>query len=588
MKRAVAAVCASGLLLSGCAFGGHGDNLAEGASCGTEAAGAAGDIPKYNYSFDDHAVGPVKAVPDARRGGTVRVYDVVDYNHLDPARIYVNNLQTLSTLLTRELTGYVQDGTNIKLVGDLATDTGKSSNGNRTWTYTLRSGVTWQDGSPVTSADVKYGLERQFVEDYSEGPTYLQSWFAGTQDFHSVYKGPYDGKELDAIQTPDDKTVVLNFKDPEPDVPFAMALQGAPVKKANDTRGDYDIKPFSNGPYKIESHSIDRSMVLVRNTAWKGDSDPIRTDFPDRFEFTFGETPLDTNRRLIAAVGADAAAMTVVDGVSPEVLDKVQKRPDLVARTVNGLTQFAIYVVFNTRRMTDIRVRKAVMYAYPRCQLRQLVGGPSTGEFASTLSSPTLVGHEDSDLYHVPPGGDPEKSQALLKEAGKLGMKLVMPYSASTRRGQQAGIITKQALEKAGFTVVLKAIDPKAAIDQESDPSNPFDVYGQGWAADWPSGSTVYPTLFDGRLIANGPGNTNESFFNDPAISKQMDAIRKVADPIEAGKQWAALDRAILAQLPVFPDSYQRSSQLYGPKLGNVTFDSIYGEVSLNGLYVKP
>jgi peptide/nickel transport system substrate-binding protein len=585
MKRAIGLGCAGALLLSGCAFGGHGDNLAEGSACTTDASKEA--IPKYHYSLDDHVTTPVHAVPNAKRGGTVRVYDVVDYNHLDPARIYVNNLQSLSTLLTRELTGYLQDGTNIKLVGDLATDTGKASNGNRTWTYTLRAGVAWEDGSPVTSADVKYGMERQFVEDYSEGPTYLQTWFAGTQDFHSVYKGPYDGKELDAIQTPDDKTVVLNFKDPQPDVPFAVALQGAPVKKANDTRAQYDLKPFANGPYRIASHNIDSNMVLVRNDAWKGDSDPIRTNYPDRFEFKFGETPLDTNRRLIAAVGADAAAMTVVDGVSPEVLDKVLHRPDLLARSVSGLTQFTGYVVFNMRRMTDIRVRKAVMYAYPRCQLRQVVGGPDTGDFASTLSSPTLVGHENSDLFQVPPAGDPERARAILKDAGKLGTKLVMPYNASSRRGQQIGIVIKQALEQAGFKVVQKAVDPKDQ-DEESDPRNPFDVLTQGWAADWPGGSTVYPPLFDGRLVVDAPGNTDASFFNDPTISAQIDEIRKIADPIEAGKRWAALDRAILAQLPVFPDTYLRSRQLYGPRLGNVTFDSIYGEVSLNGLYVKP
>jgi peptide/nickel transport system substrate-binding protein len=161
-----------------------------------------------------------------------------------------------------------------------------------------------------------------------------------------------------------------------------------------------------------------------------------------------------------------------------------------------------------------------------------------------------------------------------------------MPYNASTRRGQQAGIITTQALEKAGFKVVKKAIDPKDQ-DTESDPHNPFDVYAQGWAADWPSGSTVYPPLFDGRLIVDGPGNVDQSFFNDPAINKQMDEIRKISDPIEAGKRWAALDRAILAKLPLFPNTYIRSRQLYGPRLGNVTFDNVLGEVSLNGLYVK-
>jgi peptide/nickel transport system substrate-binding protein len=130
-------------------------------------------------------------------------------------------------------------------------------------------------------------------------------------------------------------------------------------------------------------------------------------------------------------------------------------------------------------------------------------------------------------------------------------------------------------------------VDIKHAIDQEGDPSNPYDIYGSAWAADWPSGATVYPPLWDGRLIVPGPGNTDNSFFNDPTIENEMDQIKTIADPVEAGKRWAAIDREILAQVPEFPTIYFRSRQLYGPRIGGATFDNIYGEISLNFIHVK-
>jgi peptide/nickel transport system substrate-binding protein len=176
----------------------------------------------------------------------------------------------------------------------------------------------------------------------------------------------------------------------------------------------------------------------------------------------------------------------------------------------------------------------------------------------------------------------------LLKPAGQLGRDVVIPFDPQSEDSQQGMIIIKEFLGKAGFNVVGKPIDPKAALDQEGDPSNTYDAYGSAWAADWPSGATVYPPKWDGRLIVPGPGNTDESFFNDPAIDKEMDQIKTITDPVEAGKRWAAVDREIRMQVPEFPITYFRSRQLYGPRIGGATFDNVYGEISLNFLYIKP
>lgn len=569
------------LVVTGC--GGGDDNSP---TADSSKAPAAGEQVVYRYGIDDTAQGPAPAVPDAVPGGTVRVYNVVDFGHLDPARIYSNHEQATSLLMTRTLTQYRQSGNDVSLVGDLATNTGVTKDGGKTWTYTLRDGLTWEDGSAITSADVRHGIERSFFKDYVEGPTYLQSWFADSQNFRKYYPGPYEGKHLDAIKTPNAKTIVLKFSKPRPDVPFALAMPaGAAVKESRDTRAKYDLDPFSSGPYMVEAHKVDKSMTLVRNPNWKPESDPIRNAYVDKFEFNFGELPLATNQRLIAANGDDQAAMTSVDGLSPEVLQQVVSTPDLLKRTVSGVTAFSTYQAINTKRITDLRVRKALMYAFPRQQVRQILGGANNGDFATTIGSPTLVGHEESDLFQVPPEGDPEKAKQLLAEAGKPNQKIVYAYG-NLPRGEQIAVAVVAGLEKAGFQVVKKPVDAKLFSLNVSDPDNSYDLYGGGWGADWPSGTTVYPPLFDGRKIAKGSFNT--SFLNDPAINKEMDEISLIADPVEAGKRWAALDRKILAQVPVIPNLYDKNQQLYGPKIGGAVQDIVLGIISLNGIFVKP
>jgi peptide/nickel transport system substrate-binding protein len=577
----VALLLSAALLLTACGDDKKDDSAAAGS---TKAPSEAGQIV-YHYGTDDTAQGPAAPIPGAVTGGTVRVYNVVDFGHLDPARIYSNYEQAVALLMTRTLTTYKQSGSDVNLVGDLATNTGVTKDGGKTWTYTLRNGVTWEDGSPITSADVKYGIERTFDKTYVEGPTYLQSWFANSQDFRKYYPGPYGGKSLDAIRTPDARTVVLKFSKPQPDVPFALAMPaGAAVKASKDTRAKYDVDPFSSGPYKVESHKVDKSLTLVRNTNWKPESDPIRHAYVDRWEFTFGELPLATNQRLIAANGDDQAGMTSLDQVSPEVLQQVVSTPDLLSRTISGYTPFSTYYAINTKRITDLRVRKALMYAFPRQQVRQILGGPDTGDFATTIGSPTLVGHETSDLFQVPPAGDVEKAKALLAEAGVPNQKVVYAYG-NLPRGEQVAVAVVAGLERAGFTVVKKPVNAKTFSEDVSDPDNSYDLYGGGWGADWPTGATVYPPLFDGRKI--GRGSFNTSFLNDPAINKEMDQISRIQDPVEAGKRWAALDRKILAMVPVIPDLYDKNRQLYGPKIGGAVQDNVLGIISLTGIFVK-
>jgi peptide/nickel transport system substrate-binding protein len=564
------------------------------AACGgngkSESKPQAGQAPDaaaaLNFGVDDKAVGPAPAVPGAVSGGTVRVLEDSDVAHLDPARVYVTTYNLVTNLISRTLTGYRQSDGKVTLVGDLATNSGVTKDGGKTWTYTLRDGVTWEDGSPITSADVKYGLERTFVADYSEGPTYVQEWLTGRPDFRKVYAGPYGGKHLDAIRTPDAKTIVLKMVKPQPDLPFALALaSGAPVKKSEDTRAKYDQRPFASGPYKIASRKIDKSMTLVRNTAWKPESDPLHYQYPDSYDFEFGDQRLAQYQRLIAANGADAAAVPLFSDVPPELLTQVTGNPALMALVRTDLTPFVYQYSINQTRIKDLEVRKALLQAFPKQQIRQISGGPPIGDIATTLAGPTLVGYEPSDIFKVPPQGDPALAKATLQAAGKLGQKIVYAYDKTDTQEKMAVAIA-QAWTAAGFNVVKKALSDKNYYDEIGHLNNKFDVYETGWGFDWPSGSTVYPPLFDGRRIAEE--GTNYGQFNDPAVNKEIDRIRTITDPVEAGKAWAALDRTILAEIPAIPYLYIKNFQLTGPRIGNAHIDLVLSSINLNGLYVKP
>ena len=107
----------------------------------------------------DDATGPAAPIPDAKPGGTITVLYLADFEHLDPAQNYVTHQQVTANMFLRTLTAFREqgDGT-FDLVGDLATNTGVTTDGGQTWTYTLRDGVKFEDGRPITSRDIAYGI----------------------------------------------------------------------------------------------------------------------------------------------------------------------------------------------------------------------------------------------------------------------------------------------------------------------------------------------------------------------------------------------------------------------------------------------
>ena len=536
---------------------------------------------KFGNAAD--STGPAAEVPGAKSGGTMEVLQRDSYAHLDPGQIYVSDEGSLATLIHRGLTGYKatsDDGSKHEVVGDLATDSGTTTDGGKTWKYTLKDGIKFADGSPITSKDVRHTFERLFASFITEGPRYVQQWLIGGDK----YKGPYDGKKLDSIEV-DGKTITFKLKEAHADFNFMVAMRGfSIVPKKHDTKEKYDKHPLSCAPYKIESRSIGKGATLVRNEHWVAETDPLRNAYPDKFVFQFGFQSLASTDRYIADNGNDQYAMSIFNEVAPERTAQVLTNANLKKRVLTQVDTVTYYWPINMTRVKDVKVRQAINYAWPHQQIQTISGGASTSEIATTILAPVTPGYQQFDLYGVKkkPGGDPVKAKALLKEAGKVGQKLVIAFQASDTQ-QKVAVAVKSALEAAGFEVVAKQVDKSTFYTQIGKIDNDFDLFAAGWSPDWPNGYSVFYPCWSGKNI--GDGRSNYAQLNDPSVNKAIDAAAKITDTAAANKAWGDVDRQIMELAAVVPDYHKIRNWMYGSKVGNVVYDAGNTCVALCKLY---
>jgi peptide/nickel transport system substrate-binding protein len=262
------------------------------AGCGGEHGRVRADT-----AFDEASSAIVHA--SSTRGGTLRLLMTDAPVSLDPGNIGFAYGADLARLYARSLVTYAPapGAAGLRVVPDLAEGLGRASDGGRTWTYRLRAGLTYEDGSPVTARDVKYAVARSnYTAELTDGPHDLRDVLSGT------YWGPYLDKDLDhfaGVTTPDDRTVVFHLKRPFADFDhLAASPQTAPVPQAADTRLRYERHPLSTGPYRFERHVIGESLTLVRNPKWR--RDPNRAALPDRIEVTEKIAAADVDARLLA------------------------------------------------------------------------------------------------------------------------------------------------------------------------------------------------------------------------------------------------------------------------------------------------
>lgn len=551
------------------------------------AGGAAACGPK-----DSAAKGSTDAKP--AKGGTLYVLNNQAQEDFDPARLYTSGGGNVPSLVYRTLTTRTRanGAEGSKVAADLATNTGEPSKDATVWTYHLKDGLKYEDGTAITTADIKYGIERSFAAELSGGAPYLRDWLVGG----AAYQGPYKDKNgLASVETPDARTIVFHLNKPEGEFPFlATQTSFAPVPKAKDTGTKYAEHPVSSGPYKvIKNENNGEHLVLERNPNWSQATDDQRKAYPDSIDVQSGLDQAVINQRLSTGSGKDAAAVTTDTNLGPAELAKVTGDKALASRVGTGHFGYTDYIAFNpkVKPFDNPKVRQAIAYAVNRTTVVNAVGGSSLADQATTyLPEQASFGYTPYDPFPAGRTGDPAKAKQVLAEAGYpngITVSLTHDVTKADEQGPEVATAVQDALKAAGITVTLDGQEHKAFSDKIHNVATEPGFFLTGWGADWPSGGPFLGPIFDGRQIVKDGSNFNSAQLDDPAVNAEIDEINKLTDLKAAAVRWGALDKKIGEQavtVPLFHPVYKR---LFGKDIKNVVISDWTGVLDISQVSVK-
>jgi peptide/nickel transport system substrate-binding protein len=574
-----AAGVSAALLLAACGGGGPGGEQGPGTQAGASGFNAA----------SSSVVNPSEA-----KGGTLKFANEGDWDTLDTGETYYAYSWNFARLYGRSLMMFKsapgKEGN--QLVPDLAEGPGEASGDAKTWTYKLRQGVKFDDGTEVTSADVKYAILRSTdKQTFPNGPAYWE----GLLDLPSGYKGPYKTPNMNtdsAIETPDKYTIVFHTKAPFAAFDYlAQQPNTMPVPKDKDTGAKYRNTIVSTGPYKFEDLQPGKSFNLVRNDQWDPATDPNRKALPDRIEVTLNVNPDDIDNRLIS--GDLDVAVTAL-GVQPAAQSRVLQDPTLKENADNPLSARNWYTSINptVAPLNNIECRKAIMYAMDHTGYQTAYGGQfAGGDLATTVLPPNIPGYTAFDLYPSGPDhkGDLEAAKKSLEACGQPnGFETNIAYRTERPKEKATAEAFQQALSRVGIKLTLKPF-PQGDYFSSYAGNPPYVVKNKlglalnGWAADWPDGFGFLSQIVDSRVIRPAGGSSNTSV-RIPEVDQMLDTALTELDTDKRNQMWGEIDKRVMEEAVIYPGVYSKSLLVRSKNATNIFVTDAYGEYDYLGL----
>ncbi|TDD24017.1 ABC transporter substrate-binding protein [Nonomuraea diastatica] len=517
------------------------------------------------------------ANPSTKKGGTLNVAFSSLLDSTDPGNMYMPDSLNLVRLYGRSLTMFkpAPGGAGAQIVPDLAESPGVPSDGGKTWTYKLRQGVKYQDGTAITARDVKYAVLRSMDSGFVRG----SSLFDLALDLPSGYQGPYRSPDVNtdsAIETPDDRTIVFHLKRPAAAFDHTVQLpETIPVPEAKDTKERYAENVVSSGPYRFQSVD-DRRIVLVRNDHWG--ADPHRTALPDGYVIEFDVGAEDATQRL------RAGTIDYGPAVAANAVGAVLGDPALKARADAPVTASVQLLAINPQvpPFDDVECRRAVVRALDLSALARVYGATGT---PTSLLPPTIAGRRHTDP-NLTPAGDPEAARESLRACGRpSGFTATYLYRDLSPIETSAAEAVRAALAKVGIDLTLER---KSLSDfyQKYGGSPAYlkkekvGLIAKAWSPDWPDPGAFLPLIADSREI-----NEKEYSLNVSVRVKEIDTLidqaRTELDPARRAGLWTQVEQRLAEEAVLVPLAWRSPLLLRGARAANVHVSPVYGNYDL-------
>ena len=541
------------------------------------------------------AGGNVTPVPplntNGKKGGSMTILLAGDVDSMDPGYAYYALDYEVVYVTQRPLYGYKANSNTV--IPDLATAMPTVSKDGKTVTVHIRSGVHYSPpvNREVTSADVKYAIERGFAGNVANG--YATSYFAVLQGAPKALASTPAKVSIPGIETPDKTTLVFHLTQPSGAFIGALVMPlTAPIPEeyakpfdaaASSTYGQHVV---ATGPYMVANDASGNVKVgwnpgtfihLVRNKNWNAKTD-FRPAYLDTINYKEGASDPTVMTRQILAKSADA------NGDSPpspaelrSILNNPTQKKQLFFIPVSG----SRYVALNTTKppFDKLLVRQAVAYVLDRRAMRLTRGGPIDGTIATHFLDPSFagLGFEAGGGYTNPfpsknDAGDVAKAKEMLKKAGFAngmfkGAQVTMA-SDNTPPGSNTAKVVAADLAKIGFkvkniSVLHQTMYSKFCSVPKNEPNICPNV---GWLQDFKDAQTILDVPFNGKSIA--PANSsNWPQLNDPKINAAMEAAAKLTDVKARADAWGKIDKEVTLTAAAVPWVWENFPTLFSSRV---------------------
>jgi len=511
----------------------------------------------------------------AKQGGDLTVMYAADVDKIDPGQTYYQYGMNVAYATQRPLYSYKPDDAS-NLEPDLAEGPPEIAEDGKSVTVKIRTGVKFSPpvNREVTSADVKYGLERGFLPEVA-GP-YVGAYLGSLKGLKAYQSGK--AEDISGIKTPDDQTIVLELDAPRGAI-VAAALSmpaSAPVPKDYAAKFDkrqptaYGEHQVATGPYMVEAdesgkltgYTPGNQIKLVRNPNWDAKTD-YKPAYLDSITFKEGNDPDVASRQIL-----EGESMVSGDFQLPAtILRSVSQGDQKDLMELSPPTGRFRYIAVRTDRppFDDENVRKALNAAFDKEAMRQAFGGPITGDIPTHYIPPGQPGFEEAGGeegtgadFMSQPKGNIELAKEYMKKAGYEsgmydGAQLTGVSDNATQQKNVTQVVVEQ-FKKLGFDVKMRYVVRDSMYTKYCQvPSNQPDVCPSvGWLKDFADPETLLNPVFNGKNILD-EANSNFALLDDPAINEQMDAAEVVNDPAERNKAWGEVDKAVTEKAAAVP-----------------------------------
>ncbi len=355
-----------------------------------------------------------------------------------------------------------------------------------TWTFHLRDGVRWHDGSPLTADDVVYSYRRIIDEQLTN-----------VDKFSAV----------SSVTAPDPATVVIEVRRPTPNLLTNLGgFKGvAIVQRANVESGQIATHPIGTGPFSFAARRSGDSITLKSNPHYWDGAPPV-----SGVTFRFISEP------TTALSALQAGEIDWTDSVPPQRVTQLRDDDSLTLAVIPGNDYW--YLALNEARQPwkDPRVRQAIAYGIDRDAISAATSyrTAATNQLAIPRGSPWFT---DYHRYRH----DIEEARTLLHQAGAEPRDLDMLVTSEYPETVTAAQIIADNLAPLGITVHIRTVDFATWLDEQN--TGHFDMLMMGWL-----GNIDPDDFYYAQHHTNGTSNAQK--FSDPEVDRLLDAGRTETD----------------------------------------------------------